>query len=96
MAMMIQAELNLLLYKETWAALAPAYAATNNDAAIMFRAIASLTQTASQLDSATPFTALDRQIEQLSTHFPTNLVPLFQQLAKTYLLLAFRTSHCPH
>jgi hypothetical protein len=85
MAMMIQAELNLLLYKETWAALAPAYAATNNDAAIMFRAIATLTQAASQLDSTT----LDRQIEQLATHFPTQLVPLFHQLAKTYLYAGF-------
>jgi hypothetical protein len=90
--MMIQSELNLLLYKETWAALAPAYAATNNDAAVMFRAIATLTQGASQLDSTT----LDRQIEHLSTHFPTHLVPLFQQLAKTYLLLVFRTSQPPH
>lgn len=93
---MIFADLNFLLYKKIWADVSPQYAsnsyvATSNDAAVMFRAIASLFQAPTPLNfpgrESDPFLSihLDSQIEQLASRFPENLAPLFPQLAKTYL-----------
>jgi hypothetical protein len=91
-AMIASASLNLTRFKEIWAEVAPTYAATNNDAAIMFRAIAHLLEpSVSALDAesrggylAVP-AAVNTQIEQLSTRFPEDLAPLFQVLAKICL-----------
>jgi hypothetical protein len=88
--MKLQPEPDFLLYKKIWGDVAPqyttaSYAATNNDAAVMFRAIASLFNSQTQKNAAYSDARLDADIEHLSSHFPGNLAPLFEQLAKTYL-----------